>query len=163
LVYDAEDVGKESFYEAWLDPELFDRMIFVSNLGLRKDLAILGSSYMKLLFGPCTGLIHCASGIYNHHVHNGMCGDDVPLMITYTGCYPKTEGNANKWWGDSPLVNCIMLKESNNVKRIRLLKELSEEERELNDSLACSEYTSDMLIDFIKLNLKTYNPVPEEV
>jgi hypothetical protein len=157
LIFDENSVGKEEFYSAWLGVSEAGKMIFSNSLGLRKDLCIIGSRYTKLIFGPCTGIMHCASGIYNNFVNNGMNINDVPLMVTYTGQYLEGENNANSWWSNSPLINCLLLKEEKNRKKILLLHEMPEGERDFNDSLSCSEYTAELLIDLINRKLKAYN------
>jgi hypothetical protein len=149
LIFDEKGIGKEEFYQACLGKNSMKKIIFSKCLTLREDLCIMASKYTKLIFGPCTGLMHCASSIYNNYVNRGMSASEVPLMITYTGLYPKESGNANVWWGNSPLISCLLLKEKNNKKQIVLLNNLTEEEKNANDSLPCSEYTAEMLISLI--------------
>jgi len=153
LIFDEKGIGKEEFYQACLDMSSMKKMIFSKCLTLREDLCIIASKYTKLIFGPCTGLLHCASSIYNNFVNRGMNASEVPLMITYTGLYSEENNNAYYWWGNSPLINCVLLKEKNNKKQIVLLNNLTEEEKKANDSLPCSEYTAEMLIDLINSKL----------
>jgi hypothetical protein len=153
LIFDEKGIGKEEFYQACLSKNSMKKIIFSKCLTLREDLCIIASKYTKLIFGPCTGLMHCASSIYNNYVNRGMNASEAPLMITYTGQYSKENGNANVWWGNSPLVNCLLLKEKNNKKQIVLLNDLTEEEKNANDSLPCSEYTAEMLIYLINSKL----------
>ncbi|RBL90511.1 glycosyltransferase family 9 protein [Chitinophaga flava] len=149
LVFDERSIGKEEFYREWLGAENMNRIIFSKSMGLREDLCLIGSGYTRLVFGPCTGLMHCASSIYNNYVNNGLPLEDVPLMVTYTGQYGDPRETAAKWWGGSPLVNCLLLKKKGDRKEIVQLKNLSEEEKELNDQLPCIEYTADVLADFL--------------
>lgn len=149
LVFDEKNMGKEAFYKEWLSPAHFNKMIFAKGNGLREDLRLLASEYTKLVFGPCTGLIHCTSSIYNHFVEEGMNAADVPLIITYTGCYLDGK-NAWDWWGAAPLVSCLLLREKNNRKKMVLLNDLSPEEKRIKNDIHCSEYTTDMLIDFVR-------------
>ena len=120
-------------------------MIVSKRQHIRKDLCILSSSYIKMIFGPCTGLMHCASGIYNHFVKKGEPVSDVPAMITYTGKW-----DSQFWWGNSPLVDCLVLRNIENKKKLCVLDHLDEDEKYyLDDRLECQEYTAAMLIDFI--------------
>lgn len=153
LIFDEKGSGKEEFYRECLGKTITKKMIFSQRLTLREDLCILASKYTKLIFGPCTGLMHCASSIYNNYVNRGMKVARVPLMITYTGQYTGENQNANFWWGSSPLISCLLLKNKGNKKQIVLLNELNEEEKNATDSLPCSEYTAEMLIDLINGNL----------
>lgn len=151
LAFDERNVGKEQLYREWLGDEAMSRVIFSKDDGLRHHLCLLGSSYTKMVFGPCTGLLHCASGIYNHYVNNGMT--DVPVLITYTGQYSPENRNADFWWGKCPLINCLMLKEQQGKKTLLQLSDLTPQERELNDTLACSAYTAPILIGYMKEKL----------
>lgn len=154
LVFDENELGKEEFYSAWLGEKAMQKMIFSKKMTLRQDLCIIGSSYTRLVAGPCTGLLHCASAIYNHYVNRGMPVEEVPLLMVYTGEYVGPELNANNWWRNSPLVNCLMLKKKAGAKQLTLLANLTEQEKQLNDSLPCSEYTAKILMDFVNSRLK---------
>ena len=150
LIFDENDIGKEMFYKEWLNHNEIDRIIFAKNVNLRETFSILSSSYVRLIFGPCTGPMHCASGIYNFYLKNSVCTPgDIPLIITYTGQYPAQDANAAFWWKNSPLVNCLLLRETVNGIELVTLDCLSEDERRSYHQIACSEYTSKMLIDFV--------------
>ncbi len=148
LNFDEKDLGKEEFYREWLPHEQVDKIIFSKGLGLREALCIIGARYTRLVFGPCTGLMHCASGIYNNYVRNGMDVTNVPLLITYTGYYYPEEGNAYSFWGSSPLVNCLLLNNKNGKPELITLSDVSDEEKKKKNSLPCNEYSADMLIGF---------------
>jgi hypothetical protein len=150
LIFDERGIGKADFYKVWLGDTIKDKLVVSEKMSLREDFRIIASRSTRLVFGPCTGLLHCASSIYNHYINKGMPLSELPRIITYTGIYPNTPLNAQFWWGNSPLVQCLFLKNIEGKKRIRLLSEMSSKERALNDSLACTEYTAEMLIDFIE-------------
>lgn len=164
LVFDEKKIGKEKFYREWLGQDLYERMMFSNGLKLREDLALISSRYTKLVFGPCTGLLHCASSIYNNFLRTRLNPNlsrnyDAPLLLTYTGNYSGKTNSLRHWWNNAPLVNCVMIRLQNNFKKIFLLHELSvEEEESLKPELACKEYTSEILIDFLKnkLNLDKF-------
>lgn len=153
LIFDEKDIGKREFYREWLGQEKMKNIIISKKLGFREDLTLIGSRYTKVVFGPCTGLMHCASSIFNNLLSNGLDIDNIPLLVTYTGQYIGENNNINVWWGNSPLVNCLLLKHINNKKQIVLLKDLTGEERNVKDSLPCSEYTLEMLVDFLSARL----------
>ncbi len=145
LIFDENDTGKEDLYSEHLSNKQMAKMIFSKRQHIRKDLCILSSSYIKMIFGPCTGLMHCASGIYNHFVKKGEPVSNVPAMITYTGKW-----DSQFWWGNSPLVDCLVLRNIENKKKLCVLDHLDEDEKYyLDDRLECQEYTAAMLIDFI--------------
>lgn len=150
LIFDEQDIGKKSFYTEWLGEDNVSKILFSKKLSLREALCILSSDYTKLIFGPCTGLIHCASGIYNYFVRMGMPVDSVPAIITYTGRYADGH-TAAYWWGHSPLVTCLILRAANNKsKEVVALSQLSEEEKKDTSCLLwCCDYTPDMFIPFL--------------
>ncbi|HEX8529308.1 MAG TPA: hypothetical protein VF646_04775, partial [Cytophagales bacterium] len=149
LIFDENTIGKEEFYRQWLGDETADRIIFSKGLSLRDNLCLIGSRHTRLVVGPCTGLMHCASSIYNNYVSNGMDPRDVPLIVVYTGQYSKANKSAHYWWEGAPLVNCLLLKAKNNRKEVVLLSSLPDAERELNDTLPCRDYTAGLLTEFI--------------
>jgi hypothetical protein len=153
LIFDENGIGKEEYYLSWMGAAVREKLIVARKQSLREALCLLGSRRVKMIFGPCTGLMHCASGIYNHYVDVGMDPGDVPLIITYTGQYPLAGKGANYWWGASPLVNCLLLKQRDRQHRLTLLSSLSEAEKNLADTLPCSQYTAEMLIGFVNQKL----------
>jgi hypothetical protein len=154
LIFDENNVGKEEFYTAWMGKEKASRIIFVKENSLREAIKILSSKYVKLIIGPCTGTLHCASGIYNHFAENGLPAEQVPLIITYTGVYyteAKEIKNPHFWWKNSPLVTCLLLRQHHDQVKMVELRELDVEEAQRHDvQIPCSAYTSRMLIDFIR-------------
>lgn len=150
LIFDEQNIGKETFYTEWLGADKISKIIIPKKMGLREALCLLSSDYTKLIFGPCTGLIHCAGGIYNNFVRNGMPAALVPPIVTYTGKYGEGH-TAAYWWNTAPLVNVLILRATaDHQKEVVLLRDLSEEEKEDTTSLLyCSEYTFDLLIDYL--------------
>jgi len=149
LNFDERGLGKEEFYRAWLG-DLCDNMIFSKNLSLREAICLLSASSVRMIFGPCTGLMHCSSAIYNYYKKMGMDAKGIPVMITYTGQY-QGQQSASEWWSNSPLIDCIMLKPTDNGgSRLVKLSDLPLEDREKNDSLPCSRFTVGHLTDFVR-------------
>jgi hypothetical protein len=151
LIFDENGIGKESIYECWLGEELASKVLISKQQPFRNDLCLMASDYMKFVLGPCTGLLHCASAIYNYFVRNGFPQKSVPLMVVYAGKYPDCPGyTPNMWWGDSPLINCMVLRQIDGKPVISLLTDMNEDEKNDEDSLlCCKEYTPEMVIDFI--------------
>ncbi|OQP67534.1 glycosyltransferase family 9 protein [Niastella populi] len=153
LIFDENDIGKQDFYREFLEDELAARLIFSKENSLRLNICLMSTSQVKMVFGPCTGPMHCASGVYNNFVKNGMPREQVPLIIVYTGKNKLT--TASFWWSTSPLVKCLLLRTTNKNVEMVLLTDLSGEERTRMDNQAdCSRYTTEMLIDFVDRNLK---------
>jgi hypothetical protein len=151
LVFDAEGIGKKELYTARLGKATAAKIIFCNRLGLRQALCIIGADATKLILGPCTGLLHCASGIYNIFNKNATLHRPLPLMIVYTGIYTRLEEGARRWWGHCPLVHCLLLRDYGNGKEIRSLKEVEQDKKtDLTPSLPCSEYTAPLLINTLR-------------
>lgn len=132
-----------------LGDELMEKFIFSKGLSLRQAICLLASSHTRLVFGPYTGLMHCASGIYNNYVSNGLDKAQTPVLITYTGKYLPDEGHVYLWWNNAPLVNVLVLRNRNNSKTMLLMDDLNDVERVTNDGLECAEYTARMLAEFV--------------
>lgn len=156
LIFDEKNIGKENFYKELLGEKALKKIIFSKRLTLRQDLCLMSSDYTDLILGPCTGLLHCASGIYNNFVDNGMATDQVPLMITYTGKYMNEKETAQWWWKSSPLINCLVLRRNASIgKEAVLLSDLSDEEKmDASRLLFCEEYEADMILTLINRKLK---------
>lgn len=154
LIFDEQNIGKENFYREWLGVEKTARMIFAKKLGLRYDLCILSSDYTKLVLGPCTGMMHCASGMYNHFVSNGTPAASVPHLITYTGEYTNDPAGAYRWWGNSPLVKCLIIRRAaGDAIETVVLNDLPPEERTaITGALLCDAYTPEQIISYLPVH-----------
>lgn len=148
LIFDEKGIGKDLFYKEWLGEDHYKKIIFSKNLDLRQDLCLLASPQTKLILGPCTGLMHCSSGIYNYFVSQEMPEESVPVIITYTGKYPTSEKSARYWWNNSPLVNCMILSQQENKRSVLLLNDIDANENIAGDLMPCSQYE---LSDFTTL------------
>ncbi|HMI59832.1 MAG TPA: hypothetical protein VK518_02960, partial [Puia sp.] len=160
LIFDEKNMGKEAFYREWLGKELSSGLIFSKKLPLREDLALLASGYTKMIFGPCTGLLHCAAGIFNRYLKERMPAHKVPVMITYTGKYERTGESAADWWTKCPLVTCLLLKSRQGMAQVVELSALPPRERtRTDDVLPCKEYSSAMLLTIINRKLEKLQTV----
>jgi hypothetical protein len=157
LIFDEKGIGKMEIYTEWLGEATASKIIFADRLPLRKVLCLFSAANTKMIFGPCTGLLHCASGIYNSMRKKGMAADKVPLLITYTGECTHKEKNNGIWWGNrSPLVNCLLIKTFYGKATLCMIHQLSEEEKtKTSNVLPVTDYTADMLINFIDARLKS--------
>lgn len=156
LIFDEKNIGKEHRYRSLLGEDNISGVIFAKSLGLRNDLCLLSSKYTRLILGPCTGLLHCASGIYNQFAEDGMSPSEIPLMVTYTGKYEGgADNNAQLWWGSSPLVNCLILKgRADCEKELVLLHELDDSAKtDASNILPCQEYTAALITAFLEERL----------
>ncbi|MBO9730355.1 MAG: hypothetical protein J7623_17070 [Chitinophaga sp.] len=149
LIFDEKGAGKAEFYGQWLSATEMQQVIFSTQMTLREDISLLGADCVKMIFGPCTGLMHCASSVYNQFVNQGMPIEEVPLLVTYTGKW-----DAMEWWSNAPLINCLVIRLVNGEKQMFRLSDLSEKQKiDFSDRLHSNEYTAGMLVDFLESNL----------
>ena len=115
LIFDEKGIGKKSFYKSWLGNNQMSKLIFAENLPLRKALCLISSNFTRLIFGPSTGLLHCASGIFN------VLNENTPMMIAYTG---KVDNKyvEKLWWNKSIVDGIILTKNESNQKTIKSIK-----------------------------------------
>jgi ADP-heptose:LPS heptosyltransferase len=147
LIFDEHRTGKDQFYRKLLPPGYFNRMIFSRGLSLREDLSLISSKQLRFMLGPCTGLMHCAAAIYSHFLKT-IPADEPPLLITYTGKYSQP---ASYWWNNTPLMNVLMIRQKKGKKEMIQMDDLAEEEKyATGELLNCREYTSEMIIGYIK-------------
>jgi ADP-heptose:LPS heptosyltransferase len=149
LIFDEKNAGKERYYEELLGKEIVPRIIFAKQLDLRKAFCLISSDYVKLVMGPDSGMLHCVAGIYKVLVDNGLPVNQIPLLLAYIGKY--REEKPGFWWGSANVLNCLILRKTTTGKETLLLSDMSEEEKWDNSRLLTSdEFTSDMIIDFLK-------------
>jgi ADP-heptose:LPS heptosyltransferase len=142
LIFDEKSIGKKDFYRALIGTN-FDKLIFAEGVSLRETLCIMSSSKIKLVFGPCTGVLHCASGIYYRLLKENI-RKEFPVLITYVGKYSE-DYNPWRWWENS-LVDCLILKRDSQGNEI--VTQLKDEN--YDGFLACDKYSSRLLIDFLE-------------
>lgn len=124
LVYDIEEEGeKKKRYEKKLTEEELARIIFSRTKSLRKDICILGNKQVKTIIGPCTGIMHCASGVYT------VLGKDIPSILVYKGFFDQMDATDDVywWWGGNSMVNCLLLLKNEEEPLPILLSKLEKE------------------------------------
>ncbi|PZR16215.1 MAG: hypothetical protein DI539_17835 [Flavobacterium psychrophilum] len=148
IVFDEDNKGKKDFYLSRTDEAISEKLLFVNGLNLRQTICLLASNFTKMVFGPSTGLMHCASGVFRNYVNLGMPPEEVPLILVYLSNEPKGFIEWD-WWGDS-LATCSVLKEHAGVRKLTRLTADNQE-----GLLSSSEYTQALFIDFLnELNAK---------
>jgi hypothetical protein len=70
LIFDEKNAGKEALRRNGLNDDALEDFVFVTGQSLRQAICLLSTDCIRLIFGPCTGLLHCASGIYNFFVQS---------------------------------------------------------------------------------------------
>jgi hypothetical protein len=149
LIFDERNAGKDLFYKELAEPEDIDKFIFSQGLTLRQDLCLLSSAKIRLMVGPCTGLMHCVSAIYNRYVREGLPVERAPVMVAYTG---KNYQPAHYWWRNSPLTDVLIIRKGSADSEVILLQDGTSPE-DIGHLLTCGDYTAPMLISHIQKRL----------
>jgi ADP-heptose:LPS heptosyltransferase len=144
LIYDDKGIGKRAFYVEWLGEELIDRLIFVEKTDLRKSIALLAIEQVKMVLGPCTGLMHCASAIYQNYIACGMSLQDIPLIIVVAGKEINDTSHKWDWWGND-CAHCLVIRKADTGGLA-----ICEIDQYINDYLACNKFNAEMIIDFLE-------------
>ncbi|MFS4447855.1 glycosyltransferase family 9 protein [Maribacter sp. 2307UL18-2] len=151
LVLDKFGNGKSLFYNEWFDNKFEHRFIFAQKLKFRHELMLLSSDYIRFIFGPCTGIMHCASAIHNHFVSKYGNARGQPDIMVYAGTDSYENDHKSIWWGDDEEAKCCVVKYVNDFQ-----KEIVWINPNVHDYLPCSEYTSLLLQNFIKTKFWSY-------
>jgi len=127
-----------------------DEAVVLKHLSLRQTFSVMADPRMGLILGPCTGLMHAASGVYNSLVKRSL-RTNLPALAVYTGLYER-EGlqTAAQWWYGS-LAKCLILKtDGAGNKRIVTLEEQDEVDMPFQkDVLPCREYTAALVQEYL--------------
>lgn len=146
LVFNPDNSNKQDYYQYMLETDNLDKFIFVPQQELRKDICLLGSDYIHMVFGPCTGLLHCAEAIYNYQDANGTLNRKWPLLFTYIGP-PPMDDHPDKWfwWGDTH-VEALYIEEDLQEPEGRIIRKLTGPGR---PGLPCSGFLAAPLIKYL--------------
>jgi hypothetical protein len=126
-----------------------ENTLFLKGKSLRETFAFMADERVELIFGPCTGLMHAASGIYNSLLARGL-RTTLPHMLVYTGLYYEIS-HAMDWWQGS-LVKCLILRRGKYAqKKIQLLEDMDRTEFLFQQNiLPTSEYTASLIKNHLR-------------
>ncbi|SFW13618.1 glycosyltransferase family 9 protein [Chitinophaga sancti] len=110
VIFDVPGGNTEESIQPFLTAAEYNNVIFVSGMGLRKDMSLIASRYTRLVIGPCTGILHLANGALTYLVNNGHTQNrHVPFLLVYTGIQAHDEAYLPyNWWRHS-LVHCAVI------------------------------------------------------
>ncbi len=152
MIFDEKRLGKKKFYLQWLGESYSEKLIFVEGLSLRQTFSIIASPAVKLIFGPSTGLMHCASGIYNIISQKMKNKSAIPIMIAYTGKV-LAGFNENVWWNNSLVETIFPMKIDDGYKLEYVRKVNYKELADSNLILPCQAIDSSAIINFINAKI----------
>lgn len=132
-----------------LTPAQQARVMLSIREGLRKDMAIMSSRALKAVIGPCTGMLHLASGIIPYLINQDHYHYAPPKVMVYTG--RLSDGYTPlPWWRYSE-VECMYIALKNGKKCLLPLSECPGNIAQyVGQSLPISDYTSDLLFNYIR-------------
>lgn len=151
LVYDVREQGKQEVYRELLGAKLFSRIVFASGGGLRKDLALLAAGNVRAIFGPDTGMMHCAAGVHATLRAEHPAREHVPLILVYAGRWQ--DFNLWNFWSDAD-VCCMVFYETDSGKVLRPLSECPRSDAEFSKGLAhVAGLPAELIVDFLRTRL----------
>lgn len=149
LVYDVDDRGKKAFYRLMLKQELFGKIVFSTRNDLRRNIALLAAPNVRLIFGPDTGIMHCAVGVHSTHpTDDRVAGAERPPIVVYAGRWQ----NFNSWnlWGQSSAC-CVLPYDTPSGTVLKPLAECPrDDEGFLKDLKPVSAVPPGLMIDFLE-------------
>ncbi len=124
LLFDYQQKDKKRKLKEYFNEAEQERILVANKMGIRKEMCILSSSYIKGIVGPCTGFMHLANGVYTYLKNNHkIAKDNLPLLLVYTGTGFDVHNYHPIYWWHTSLVKCIIpVKHQNIVKTIELPK-----------------------------------------
>lgn len=155
LIFDPQRIDKKNnIYRELLEADKFNKLIFVEGRDLRRDIGLLASHYTRLIFGPSTGIMHCAVGVYNYFIRikKNASIEDIPILLTYICDWDDNVDET--WWWDGSIADCIMVvREALGTKKIVKLSQ--ENLKKYKDKLlGVDEYSSVSIIYYMVSNYK---------
>jgi len=123
-LFDYQNTGKKSSLHPHLTSSEYNRIISVNELNIRKEMAIMASSAISSIIGPCTGMMHLANGIYLELLNNKRRSkQEIPSLIVYCGTGIDAKNYHPRYWWQGAIVTCIAATKKDGLI---LLKELHE-------------------------------------
>lgn len=150
LIFDEQKLGKKRFYREWLETDLHEKLLFAEGLSLRQAIALISSGRTRLVFGPSTGLLHCASGAFNILLQKKLLAR-IPVMVAYLGSDPRSSFREDRWWGGSYVDAILPVRKQNNGVEIISIKNVDYEKLKSEGRiLGCDAYSAESLLEYIR-------------
>ena len=152
LIYDESGAGKRKLYQKWLgESTVEDRFLFAEKTSLREAICLMSAYPVKMILGPCTGLMHCASAVYQNLLEQDeISKNKLPVLLTYRGAMTDPLDNPYRWWGNSLCDCALIVKMPSGEDQIRLLTDEDADSRHaFKDLLLSQQFTAPLLISFL--------------
>ncbi|MFA6245537.1 MAG: hypothetical protein WC615_01265 [Mucilaginibacter sp.] len=158
LLFDENGTDLRSRLNNDLPAHVSGKIIIAEKLGIRMDMSLLANPRITAVFGPCTGMMHLANGIYRF-IRNKNPGSRIsPFMLVYTGNFAEFDiaYHPKHWWFNS-LVKCAVLIRSSVSREAAFVKlnQLKADQFE-TCSLPLQEATPELFIDFLEREFRQF-------
>lgn len=158
LLFDENGTGLRKRLNDDLPAHVSGMVIIAEELGIRMDMSLLANPRITAVFGPCTGMMHLANGIYRFIRNKNPGGRVIPFMLVYTGNFAEFDiaYHPKHWWFNS-LVKCAVLIRSSVSREAAFVKlnQLKADQFELC-SLPLQEATPELFIDFLEREFRQF-------
>jgi len=142
LIFDENATGKQHYYEENTDADVYAKLIFAQGTSLRESMCLLGSSFTRLVIGPCSGMLHCASGIYN--VSERSCP---PLIVVYKCNFDHSDESDDPYlWWEHSRAECLLIRAGGELVWLAGLEDKIIPSRELG---YCADLSAEAMIEAI--------------
>lgn len=150
LLLDYQETGKKNKLKPHLTSLEYNRIIVASGLNIRREMAIMASTAISLIIGPCTGMMHLANGIYFELLNNKRrAKEQIPLLIVYCGSGLDVKNYHPRYWWQGAMVKCIASTKKNDLIIVKELHEMSLDIDDFhNDFLPVSYITPEHIMAF---------------
>ncbi|WDF77674.1 hypothetical protein PQ469_27680 [Mucilaginibacter sp. KACC 22773] len=117
LLFDEEKQNLSLRLRSVLQENVWGKIMVFEGRGLRQAMGLMAHSQVKLIMGPCTGIMHLANGIYQHKLNKKEIKKaQLPALIVYTGNWKELQRYYHpKHWWTGTLIRCIVYSHSIDV------------------------------------------------
>lgn len=154
LIYDDKSEDLQEEFARCLPDEVHNELVYASDLGIRGDLRLMSSPFVRLIISPCTGLMHLANGIYTCLLNRKMMlKSELPLLLVYAGNLKGVtdEYHPREWWANT-LVKCIVLiRDDEGRKVVRDIFGVAKDVDEFNKvALPVKEFDCELILEYME-------------
>lgn len=117
LLFDEDKQNLSQKLRSELQENIWKKVIVFEGRGLRQAMSMIAHPQVKLVMGPCTGVMHLANGVYQHKLNQKEIKKSLlPDLIVYTGNWKELQRYYHpKHWWTGTLIRCIVYSKSKDV------------------------------------------------
>lgn len=117
LLFDENNEGLSLKLKNVLDYDVWKHVIVFEGRGLREAMSLIAHYQVKLVMGPCTGVLHLANGVYQYKLNQKtLKRSQLPELIVYTGNWKELQRYYHpKHWWTGTLIKCLVYSQSEGL------------------------------------------------